>query len=132
MSATAASSATESGSRFIQKVDAREAASITRLAEPLDGDNWTVWRERIHRVFKVCGVLSYVEGAGVPPPNKETHPEDFEAWEFNDSYAQCLISNNITANQMMNVSRLITAHQMWASLSAVHESRGHQYAIALL
>jgi gag-polypeptide of LTR copia-type len=33
---------------------------------------------------------------------------------------------------MMNVSRLVTAHQMWASLSAVHESRGHQYAIALL
>jgi hypothetical protein len=75
--------------------------------------------ERIHWVFKVCGVLSYLEGASVPPPNKETHPEDFEAWEFNDSYAQCLISNNITANQMMNVSRLVTAHQMWASLSAI-------------
>jgi hypothetical protein len=39
MSATATSLATKSGSRFIQKVDAREAASIIRLAEPLDGDN---------------------------------------------------------------------------------------------
>jgi hypothetical protein len=73
MSATATYLATKSGSRFIQKVDAREAASITRLAEPLDGDDWTVWHERIHWVFKVCGVLSYVEGASVPPPNKETH-----------------------------------------------------------
>ena len=65
-------------------------------------------------------------------PNKETDPEDFAAWEFNDSYAQCLISNNITANQMINVTHLHTAREMWTSLEAVHESKGHQYAIALM
>jgi len=92
----------------INKVNAREAASITRLNEPLDEQNWSIWRERIRRVFKVCGVLPYVDGT-LSSPNKQTHPDNFEAWEFNDSYAQCLISNNITANQMMNVSCLVTA-----------------------
>ena len=36
------------------------------------------------------------------------------------------------SNQMMNVSCLVTAHKMWTNLEAVHESRGHQYAIALM
>src|ERR1700735_707137 len=125
-----ASGATESGSHQIKKVDARKAASITRLVEPLDETNWNIWRERIRRVFKVCGVLPYIDDT-IPCPNKETHPEDYHAWEFNDSYAQCLISNNITANQMINVSRLDTARQMWVSLQAVHASRGYQYAIAI-
>ena len=31
----------------IQKVNAREGASITRLVESLDENNWTVWCERI-------------------------------------------------------------------------------------
>ena len=33
---------------------------------------------------------------------------------------------------MMNISHLNTAHEMWTSLEAVHESQGHQYAIALM
>ena len=115
----------------IQKVNARESASITRLIESLDENNWTIWRERMYRVLKVCRVLPYVEGT-VACPDKEAHPEDFAAWEFNDSYAQCLISNNIVANQMINVTRLHTAREMWTSLEAVHESRGHQYAITLM
>ena len=32
----------------------------------------------------------------------------------------------------MNISHLVTACEMWTSLEAVHESRGHQYAIALM
>src|SRR5882757_1210492 len=125
-----ASGATESGSHQIKRVDAREAASITRLAEPLDETNWNIWHERICHVFKVCGVLPYIDDT-IACPKKETHPEDYQVREFNDSYAQCLISNNITANQMINVSRLDTAQQMWVSLQAVHESRGYQYAIAI-
>ena len=33
---------------------------------------------------------------------------------------------------MINVTRLHTAREMWTSLEAVHESRGHQYAITLM
>ena len=102
----------------ITKVCIWEAASITRLLEPLDEKSWSIWHEHIHQVFKVCGVLLYVDGT-IQCLDKTTHPEDFEAWEFNNSYAQCLISNNIIASQMMNVSRLNTAHEMWTSLEAV-------------
>ena len=78
----------------------------------------------------MCSVLLYVDGT-IQCLDKTT-PEDFKAWEFNDSYAQCLNSNNIIASQMMNVSNLNTACEMWTSLEAVHESQGHQYAIALM
>ncbi|KAF8799709.1 hypothetical protein BYT27DRAFT_7064199, partial [Phlegmacium glaucopus] len=103
--------------------EAREAASITRLIDSLDENNWSVWRERIYRVFKVCGVLPYVEGT-IHCPDKSKYLDDYENWQFNDSYAQCLISNNITANQMINVTRLKTARAMWLSLEAVHEAQG--------
>ena len=104
MSTPGPSTATESGSQVsLRKVDAREAASITRLGDPLDENNWNVWRERIRRVLKVCGVLPYIDGT-IECPDKNTHPEDFDIWEFNDSYAQCLLSNNIAANQMINVT----------------------------
>ena len=115
------SKAPSSTSNTITKVCAHEAASITRFSELLDEKNWSIWHECICQVFKVCSVLLYVDGT-IQCPDKTTHPEDFEAWEFNDSYAQCLISNNIIASQMMNVSHLNTAHEMWTSLKAVHES----------
>ena len=115
------STAPSSTSNTITKVCAHKAGSIIRLSEPLDEKNWSIWRERICQVFKVCSVFLYVDGT-IQCLDKTTHPEDFEAWEFHDSYAQCLISNNIIASQMMNVSCLNTAHEMWTSLEAVHES----------
>ena len=83
--------------------------------------NWNVWCEHIRRTLKVCGVLPYIDGI-IECPDKNTHPDDFEIWEFNNSYAQCLLTNNIADNQMINVTRLQTAHEMWTSLEAVHES----------
>ena len=78
MSTPVPSTSTASTSRAsIRKVDAREAASITRLADPLNEMNWNVWRERIRRTLKVCGVLPYVDGI-IECPDKNTHPDDFE------------------------------------------------------
>ena len=37
-------------------------SSITKMKEPLDETNWVVWRERIHRIFYLCGVEPYVYG----------------------------------------------------------------------
>ncbi|KAF8807143.1 hypothetical protein BYT27DRAFT_7255788 [Phlegmacium glaucopus] len=108
---------TEIGHCTLKRVEACEAASITWLSESLDENNWTIWQEHIYHVFKVCGVLL---------------SHDYEHWEFNDSYAQCLITNNIAANQMLNVTGLPTAHKMWTSSEAVHEAQGHQYTIALM
>ena len=113
MSETVGQSSTAPSSipNTITKVCTQEAASITRLLEPLDEKNWSIWHEHIRQVFKVCGVLPYADGT-IQCPDKTSHLKDFEAWEFNDSYTQCLISNNITANQMMNVSHLVTARKM--------------------
>ena len=47
---------------YTQQAYQWEAASITRLLEPLDEKNWSIWHECIHWVFKVCGVLPYVDG----------------------------------------------------------------------
>ena len=32
---------------------------------------------------------------------------------------------------MVHVSRLDTAHEIWTSLEAIHETRGHQVAISI-
>ena len=99
MTETTSQSSTSHSSTLntMTKVCTCKAASTTRLSEPLDEKNWSIWHEHICWVFKVCGVLLYVDGT-IQCPDKTTHPEDFKAWEFTDSYAQCLISNNIIAS----------------------------------
>ena len=106
MSTPSATASTSASQVSIKKVDAREAAFITRLGEPLGETNWNIWRERIRRVLK--GVLPYINGT-IECPDKDAHPNNFEVWIFNDSYAQCLLTNNIADNQMINVTHLQTA-----------------------
>jgi hypothetical protein len=113
----------------IKKVDMRQAASVTRLPKPLDDTNWAIWVKQLTRVLKVCGVLQYVEG-NIPKPDENSQPEEFEAWEHNDGYAQCLITNNISDEQMIHVQNG-TAHEIWTNLKAMHEPRGYQTANAI-
>ena len=114
----------------IKKVDAKEAQSITRLPNALTEGNWAVWKEQMLRIFKVCGVRAYIEGT-LLRPNEATHRDDFDAWEFNDGYAQLLITINLSSSQMLYVTQLPTARTMWQALAAIHEVRGHQTAMAI-
>jgi hypothetical protein len=60
-----------------------------------------------------------------------THQDILNVWDANNVYAQILITNNISGNQMLHVSQLDTDHQIWTSLEVIHEMRGHQVAILI-
>ncbi len=130
--ASSASTSTPSGvtSPVITKLP-REGSNITKIRDPLDETNWVVWRERIRRIFALCGVAPYVFGT-IPRPDPGTaDPETVAAWDNNDVYAQILITNAISKDQMVHVSRLNTAYDIWRSLEAIHETRDYQVAIAI-
>src|SRR6266545_4216503 len=75
--------------------------------------------------------LYYVYGT-IPRPDPGTaDPETVAAWDNNDVYAQILITNAISKDQMVHVSRLNTAYDIWRSLEAIHETRDYQVAIAI-
>ncbi len=46
----------------ITKFQARESSSIIKLSESLNNTNWTVWREQMKHVLRLCGVEEYAEG----------------------------------------------------------------------
>jgi len=99
------------------------------MKEPLDDSNWVVWRERIHRIFRLAGVELYVYG-NLPKPDP-ADPANYCIWDTNDVYAQILITNNIAKDQMVHVTRLDTAHEIWHSLMAIHETKDYQIAITI-
>ena len=75
--------------------------------------------------------LYYVYGT-IPRPDPGTaDPDTVTAWDSNDVYAQILITNAISKDQMVHVSRLNTACDIWRSLEAIHETQDYQVAIAI-
>ena len=116
------------GPASIKRVQAREGSAITKLSEPLGEQNWMIWRERMRRVLRLCGVEAYVEGRIELPADTK----GAENWEFNDNYAQVMIANNIASTEMVHVSQCRTAKNMWENLEAVHESKGHQTIVSII
>ena len=112
----------------IARVSTKESAAVTKLSEPLNEENWSVWRERMRRVLQLCEVEEYVDGH-VPRPGDALEARN---WDWNDNYAQVIIMNNISQNEMVHVGQCKTANSMWNSLEAVHESKGHQTIIAII
>jgi hypothetical protein len=107
-----------------------KGSGITKMKEQLDDSNWVTWCEQIHRIFALCGVNPYVYGK-LPRPDPEINPDMADIWDMNDMYAQILITNNISKDQMVHVSRLNTAREIWKSLEAIHETHDYQIAIAV-
>ena len=115
----------------ITKIDLREASAIAKMADKLEESNWTVWCEKMRRIFKVTKVLPYIDGT-IPCPDKETYPEQWKIWDHNDSFAQCLITCNVSDRQMIHIGRAKTAEETWQNLSAVYVPKGHQAGTAVL
>ena len=121
-------SAQEDDEPSIERVSAREASAITKLPEPLNESNWMVWRERMKRVLRLCGIEAYAAGkVDIPWDAKGA-----DNWTFNDTYAQVIITNNISSTEMVHVSQCTTAQAIWESLEAVHESKGHQTIVSII
>jgi len=114
---------------LIKKLD-HVHASITKMKDPLDDTNWMIWREHIRRIFSICGIDHYVYSK-LERPDLAIDPEITTTWDINDMYAQIIITNNISKDQMVHVTRLDTVHKIWKSLEAIHETRDYQIAIAI-
>ena len=112
-----------------KRAECKDSLAITQLREPLDGTNWDIWHSDMRRILRVCKVLKYIEGMEPKPRNED--PEALATWEHEDSYAQILISNNITHEQKIHL-REGSAEEMWKRLVAIHEIKGETTAISLL
>jgi len=82
-------------------------------------------------MLKLCSVEPYVQGK-VKCPEETIDPEGADNWVFNDTYAKLLITNNIEPAQMVHIGQCSISHEMWASLVAVYESKGHQTTISYM
>lgn len=107
---------------------ATKDGSVTRVPEPLTDDNWTVWKNRMKPILGMCDIEGYVDGS-IPCPANSLQAKN---WAFNDNYAQCIIMNNLTSSDMIQVGDCKTAHNLWTNLEAIHESKGHLTIIAIM
>jgi hypothetical protein len=94
--------------------------TLIKIDDPLDDTNWFSWRPYITLVLKLCGVHAYVKGE-ITRPDPVEDPAGADNWTFNDTYAQVLISINLSPSEMVYVGRCTTAHDMWAKLEEVHK-----------
>ena len=115
----------------ITKIDLQEASAVAKMADKLEESNWTVWCKKMCQIFKVTEVLPYIDGT-IPCPDKETYPDQWKIWDHNDSFAQCLITSNVSDKQMIHIGRAKTAKETWQNLSAVYVPKGHQVGTAVL
>ena len=112
----------------INRVQACEGSSITKLIEPLTKHNWVAWCEQMRRVLHLCGVEEYAKGR-ISCPNDIKNTAN---WEFNDNYAQAVILNTITSTEMVHVGQCRTAQAVWENLEAIHELKGHQTIVSII
>ena len=81
-------------------------------------------------MLQICGVQGYVTGTLQRlDPNQD--PEGVSNWDFNDTYANVLIANNVTTTEMVHLSQRRTARESWLNLEAVHDAKSHQTTIGI-
>ena len=71
---------------MIQKVKAHKGSAITKINDPLNDKNWSVWRELMLSVLELCGVQDYTMG-NIDKLSKDDEQESYDIWRFNDNYA---------------------------------------------
>jgi hypothetical protein len=112
----------------IQRIPTRDCSGIIKLGEPLDENNWMAWRVRMKRGLYVSGFEGYAEGTIKRPTNQN----DAANWDHNDMFAQFIITNNVSTSEIVHIGQCKTAHAMWLSLEAIHESKDHQTIVAII
>lgn len=71
------------------------------MADPLNNNNWAVWKVDMECTFKLCYLSGYVSD-DIKRPDSAYDPISAENWEFNDTYATRIIFSNITAAQKLH------------------------------
>ncbi|KAF8443889.1 hypothetical protein L210DRAFT_3100416 [Boletus edulis BED1] len=88
---------------------------------PLQDDNWLVWKTRVSIVLARRGLLHLVTGAE-PQPTTDASEEDAtpSSWHVRDLVAQELLVCTMSDRQLVHVFGCRTAAAMWHALVTVH------------
>jgi gag-polypeptide of LTR copia-type len=116
--------------RPITKVNVAMITELFHIGEKLNGNNWTIWREQMKHAFKMTRLAPYINGT-LLAPSQLNQPTNFSNWEFNNDYARVLIIKNVDNNQLKHITKYNSAHDMWISLTMVHETQGFQTGLTL-
>jgi len=107
----------------ITRIHAAESAAFTKTGDPLDAKakNWTGWSQSMRMLFDLFDVMEYVQGK-TPCPDSVVDPVGAKNWQYNDAFAQMLITSNISATEKVYTIGCPTSHRMWLNLRSMHES----------
>jgi len=108
----------------------KQFGEVVKLSYKLNYMNWVVWRENIIQFFDLAAITPIVFGT-LPEPNEATDQDQNEAWSFNDSYAQVVITKNLDDSQILHVVCHQISNEMWMALRTIHKVSGHQTAITV-
>jgi len=108
----------------VKAIKTSEGGALIKVGEILDAraKNWHSWSQSMALLFQVLKVGDYVHGRMIPCPDPQEDPVGAANWEYNDTYAQMLITNNIAPAEKVHTNGAPTAHRMWTNLQAMHES----------
>jgi hypothetical protein len=115
----------------VPRIRANEIPGTFYINDPLNGENWIVWRERMMPMLQVYGLEGYINGR-IKRPDATEDPAGADNWDSNNAFARCLIVNNITDPEMVHVIGCTNAHEIWQKLEAAHERQGHQRSVVAL
>lgn len=96
------------------------AEADTYQFEPLKAHNWVLWKARISALFSAKELTGYIDGSITKP--EETETDALKKWIKEDGEARLLLLVNIADSEMVHVSDLGTAAEMWKKFRMVKES----------
>jgi hypothetical protein len=84
------------------------------MGYPLNGENWTIWRERMVPLLELYCLNGYIKGPCERPDPTED-PAGAANWDSNDTLARCFIVHNISGPEVLHVVGCTDAHEMGKS-----------------
>jgi hypothetical protein len=111
----------------VELIQTKEYSNVNKISDRdhLMDDNWHIWKERMQRVFINCDITGYVKGTE-KRPDESVDPVGARNWDKNDTWAQQVIIQNVTASQTNHVGSKTSAQTMYSALSVTHDNMAHQ------
>ena len=113
-----------------------------RKKDLLTENNWLHWKSRIMRVLRSSRRLHEFALNQLPPPDKSSDPDEYDAWFELDQAVLEFIHANIDSEQLSNipggleVNRMVDEDQssadFWDNVCSVYESHSYQFLNNLL